>query len=405
MFGVTTQLSAQQRVDKGRVACIGHPRYMAMAGIIMMQKYEVVDNPDMTACTNGRDVKFGRQFVESLTDAELRFLILHECYHMIFKHLITWKHLWDKSRTRANHACDFTINGKLVDENRQDGFAKMPAVGLYDDRFRLPDGTWMGPPIIFDMLTDDDATDQPQGGGGQGGGSSLDEHVWEAAEEMTDAEKTDLVREVDEAIRQGVLSASKAGHGHDMVLDEVLQPQIDWTQVALDFAQSVCTGSDYCTWAKPNRRYIGSDIYMPSALSDKITEIVLACDTSGSCLYDAPAFLAEMQSICSTLNISGVRILYWGSSVVGDEFYDEDTMDNFTELTKPVGGGGTKARCVTDYMQEHQINPEGVIVFTDGDVWANEWGTWNVPVLWCIKDNPKAKPPVGKTVHLTADQL
>ena len=110
-----------------------------------------------------------------------------------------------------------------------------------------------------------------------------------------------------------------------------------------------------------------------------------------------------MQSICSSLNISGVRILYWGSSVVGDEFYDEDTMDNFTELTKPVGGGGTKARCVTDYMQEHQINPEGVIVFTDGDVW--DLGTWNVPVLWCVKDNPKAKPPVGKTVHLTADQL
>jgi hypothetical protein len=54
-------------------------------------------------------------------------------------------------------------------------------------------------------------------------------------------------------------------------------------------------------------------------------------------------------------------------------------------------------------MQEHQINPEGVIVFTDGDVW--DWGTWNVPVLWCVKDNPEAKPPVGKTVHLTADQL
>ena len=136
MFGVTTQLSAQQRLDKARVACIGHPRYMAMAGIIMMAKYEVVDDPDMTACTNGRDVKFGQQFIESLTDPELRFVVLHECYHMIFKHLITWKHLWDESRTRTNKACDFTINGKLVVENRKDGFAKMPAVGLYDDRFR-----------------------------------------------------------------------------------------------------------------------------------------------------------------------------------------------------------------------------------------------------------------------------
>jgi hypothetical protein len=36
-------------------------------------KIEVVDRP-MTAMTNGRDVTYGREFVESLADKELNFI-------------------------------------------------------------------------------------------------------------------------------------------------------------------------------------------------------------------------------------------------------------------------------------------------------------------------------------------
>jgi hypothetical protein len=36
---------------------------------------------------NGRDEKYGREFVKSLRDQELGFLIAHEASHKMYRHL------------------------------------------------------------------------------------------------------------------------------------------------------------------------------------------------------------------------------------------------------------------------------------------------------------------------------
>jgi predicted metal-dependent peptidase len=65
----------------------------------------------------------------------------------------------------------------------------------------------------------------------------------------------------------------------------------------------------------------------------------------------------------------------------------------------PKGGGGTDASAVVRYMAEKDIKPECVIQFTDGYV-GSTWGSWSVPVLWCINGNRYAVAPVGKTIHI-----
>ena len=425
MLALNQQLTAEQRITKAVVDITAHPRYMALAGVLMVGNKTVSDDVP-TACTNGRDEIYGRAFVDSLTDAELRFVILHECYHKMYRHLITWKHLHDKNHNTANMSCDYNINGKLVDENREDGFAAMPRdadgnqIGLYDEQFRKPDGSWSDTAVIFKML--EQQQNQPQGnesggddsqgtssaqsqGQGQGQGQGFDDHDWEGADNLSDDEVKDLEKEIDVAIRQGNMIASKSGATGNRLLDELMQAKVDWREVLREFIQTTCTGNDYSTWKRPNRRYIGAGVYLPSGISEKVDELVIAIDTSGSIPdSDLAVFLSEVQAICTTVKPDKVRILYWGHEVVGDESYATHELDTLAQSTRPKGGGGTDVECVVEYMQRHQIKPQATIIFTDGYVFG-DWGTWDCPTLWCVIDNQHATPDNGKVVHIQSSDM
>jgi predicted metal-dependent peptidase len=127
---------------------------------------------------------------------------------------------------------------------------------------------------------------------------------------------------------------------------------------------------------------------------------VLAIDTSGS--IDArtlATFLTEVKSICDVVRPESVRLLYWDTEVCADEVYKQEDLDRLVASTKPKGGGGTTVECVPAYMAQHGIKPQAVVVLTDGYL-GGSWGQWSVPVLWCILDNARAMPDVGKVVHI-----
>ncbi|MEL0098677.1 MAG: VWA-like domain-containing protein [Opitutae bacterium] len=312
-------------------------------------------------------------------------MILHESYHKLYKHLTTWRWMYDESPQLANIACDYVINCKLIDDN-DDGFAKMPDCGLFDADFRGMDSAQ-----VYKLLKDSDT--EPNGGG-------FDSHDWEGAEELTDDEQRDLEREIDEAIRQGALIAGKLGTGGDRDLDELLQPQVDWREVLREFVQSTCTGHDYSTWARPNRRFIAANVYLPSTISERVDELVIAIDTSASISQsDITTFLSEVKSICDVVQPETVRLLYWDTSVCGDEKYNGAEVANMVASTKPKGGGGTYVECVTKHMQAESITPQAVIVFTDGYL-GGDWGTWSCPVLWCLLNNKRAVPDNGKLLRI-----
>jgi predicted metal-dependent peptidase len=98
---------------------------------------------------------------------------------------------------------------------------------------------------------------------------------------------------------------------------------------------------------------------MPSGVSERVEELVLAIDTSGSIGQMAlTTFLSEVKGICDTVKPSKVRVLYWDTQVCRDEVYEIDQLDVLPRSTKPSGGGGTMVECVPQYMAEHGINPQ-----------------------------------------------
>ena len=407
MLMIGKQLTAEQRLTKAVVDIMANTKYIALAGVLMVGKREVNDAVP-TACTNGRDEMYGRKFVESLNDAELRFLVLHECYHKLYKHLTTWAHLHDENHMLANLACDYVINIKIADDNA-DRFATMPshegkAIGAIDTRFRDMD-TAQVYNILQKEMKDDGGGGSGKGGSGSGTGipspgSGLDDHDWAGAKELTEGEKQALARDIDEAIRQGALIAGKIGSGGDRTLDELLKTKVDWREVLREFISTTCAGNDYSTWRRPNRRFISSGYYMPSGISEQVGELVIAIDTSGSIGgRELAQFLGEVKGICDSVHPECVRLLYWDTEVCGDEKYVGPEVENIVRSTKPQGGGGTTVECVPEHMTAHAIKPQAVVVLTDGYL-GGSWGTWTVPVLWCIVGGNKAVADCGKTVHV-----
>ena len=404
MLAINTQLSAEQRLSKNITAIMGNPKYVALAGVLMIGEKGIKDDCP-TAYTNGRDDYYGRAFVDGLTDSEFRFLILHETYHKLFKHLTTWEHLYKDDPKLANMACDYVINLMIVDENR-DGFATMPKdaegnnIGLLDDKFRNMDTAQ-----VYKILKQDQEQNGSDASNTPNEGAGLDEHDWEGAQEMDADEQRELAQEIDQAIRQGALTAGKVGSGGNRAIDQLLQPEVNWREVLREFITETCRGTDDSTWRQPSRRHMAMGILRPSGITERVGELVIGIDTSGSIgQQELTKCLSEIKGVCDTVKPESVRILYWDTKVCSEEVYGDvagacGSLEQLTQTTKPKGGGGTNVQCVPDHIQANNINAQAVIVLTDGYL-GGDWGAWTMPLLWGILDNKSARPTIGKTLHI-----
>ena len=391
------KLTAEQRVQRAHVALMNDPKYCLYSGIFMIGKVEVRDNVP-TACTNGRDVFYGRKFVDGLTEPELRGLVIHEAKHKAFRHLTIWKHLYEQDARRANMACDYVINLQIYDEDPEGKFVKLPEGGLLDEQYRGMDAA-----TVFKLLENKCGGKGKSGEGGDGesngdgNGGGLDEHDWEGAEDMSQGERDTLANDIDQALRQGRILAGKLGANVPRAISDALTPVVNWREALREFVTSFCADRDESTWRRPARRWISQDVYMPSSISSKVGRLVVAIDMSGSIgTNEIGQFLGELKCICETVKPEGIDLLYWDTQVCQHEVYDASAIDGILQSTKPRGGGGTDPRCIPEFIRKHSLKPECAVVLTDGIV--SSWGDdWPCPVLWGIT-TANITATVGKSV-------
>jgi predicted metal-dependent peptidase len=389
----------ERRLSKTKIAIMRNPKFALWSGLMTVGKTRVVDSIFVpTANTNGRDENYGREFIKRLDDKELAFVVLHETLHKAYRHLFIWRKLWEENSQIANMACDYVINLQLVDMDKDQQMLAMPmhegkVVGLVDERFR-----GMNAKQVFDILKDE----EPEGG--YGGGDGIDSHDWEGAKELSDEQKKELAKEIDQAIRQGIIAheklVGKGGGGLNRELEDLMHPEVDWKEVLKEFVRSTCSAKDASSWRRVNRRFLGGDVYMPTLIGEKVGHLVIGVDTSGSVGgKELSEFLSEVQGIAQEVHPEKVDLIYWDGAVAGHEEYDQNTVSNIVSSTQPKGGGGTDPTCVMDYLKENAIKPDAIIMLTDG--YIGTWGEeWNAPILWTIVRNSKTYAPVGKTIHI-----
>jgi len=380
-----TKLNHQQRIERAHIQLMRSQPFCMLSGIMMLGKSEVVDDLP-TAATDGRDKFYGRDFMDTLDEKELNFVVAHENFHVMYQHLRTWKKLNDEDPRLANMACDYVINQQIVDLDPRGEFVKVPDIGcLLDEKYRGWDSGQ-----VFDDLKQNPP---PQSGDGDGDGEaqgSMDDHQWGKAQDMSADEKEALGKAVEQAIRQGEILASKMGGKSPRDIGAIPEPKVNWREQLRDFVTSVTSGRDSTTWRRPNRRWLANDVYMPSPYSESIGEVVIGVDTSGSI---SPVvindFLAEVKAIAEHIPPERIHLLYWDTEVAGQELYEQGDYASLTQSTKPAGGGGTDPSCVQKYVRDLSAAPEMVLMLSDGYIFG-DFPDFGVPTIWGMTSDMKA---------------
>jgi len=390
-------MNVQDRIKRAHIAIMNHKKFCAYSGILACGKVTVGDDVP-TAATDGWNVIYNPQFVEehAPTDPELRFLVLHEATHKAYRHMVTWRSLHEQDARLANVAADYFVNLTLEDTDAGENFIKMLKIGVPPEpKYR----GWSVLQIFNDLKQQQDKDDGGDGSGEQGEG--MDEHDWNGNPANNDAAKEQQqADEIQRAIRQGEIMrkklAGKGAGGEDGVFGDLLAPKVDWRKVLREFVTETCAGRDESSWRKPNRRYIGMDIYMPSMVGTTMTELVIGFDTSGSIFGgdEMTRFVSEIKTIIEDVKPSKVHVIYWDTQIAGHQTF-EDGQFAVQDL-KPKGGGGTDGSVLFDYLRDKRITPQAIVQFTDG--YVGDWGRTDVPTLWAITSDLVA--PFGTSIRI-----
>jgi predicted metal-dependent peptidase len=396
-------MNVQDRIKKAHISIMQHKKFCAYSGILACGKVTVGDDVP-TAATDGWNVAYNPKFVEehAKTDPELRFLVLHEATHKAYRHMTTWRSLHEQDARLANVAADYFVNLTLQDTDAGEGFIKMLKIGIPPtEKYR----GWSVQQIFNDLKQQQQGEgaggegDDPENPDGEGGG--FDEHDWSGNEANGDpAKEQQQADEIQRAIRQGEIMRKKlAGKGagsEDGVFGDLMAPKIDWRKVLREFVTETCSGRDESSWRKPNRRYIGMDIYMPSMVGTTMTELVVLFDTSGSVFggNEMTRFVTELAAIIEQVKPTKTHVLYVDTAVAGHQIFEDGQFA--VQDVKVKGGGGTDLPVAYDYLTKSNIKPEAMVVLTDG---YTPFGTAPAyPVLWAMTSDIQA--PYGVTIAI-----
>lgn len=359
-----------KRLAKAKTSLIlQHP----FIGTVALGLPTVLDDTVPTACTNGREVRYNPAFLDELTDEQVTFLVAHECFHPMLEHMYRMK---GRHPRRWNMAADYVINQLLVDEK----IGKFIDGGCLDrSLYAAGKGTSEG---IYALLPESE-----DGGGGIG--DDLREPDGSPAEQAQEQSewRVRIAQAAQAAKMMGKMSASM-----QRLVDEVLQPKVQWQDVLRRFMQRAKTNSR--SWARPNRRFLTQDLYLPSVSGEIMGEIVVAVDCSGSIgKRQINEFAAEIRAIHEDTSPTALHVIYFDSKVSHhDAFGPDDTVD-----IQPHGGGGTAFSPIFRFVQDTTMTPVACVVLTD--LYCNDFGPApDYPVLWV--SNGATNAPWGEVVKL-----
>ncbi len=342
-------------------ACILRVRWKTpFFGALALFLEQVLDEQVLTACTDGREVRFNPQFVESLAPAELDAVMIHELLHAALLHIPRRRerdpHLW-------NVAADIVVNGIIL---KQSGLhlPLNPCIDASLENYEVEE--------VYEILLDRGAekaitwigADLLSGGEGEG---------------FSESGNREMEAHWKQAWHQAVALTQSFGQGSvpkDVLrfMENTLDPLLDWRSLLWRFM--VRTPVDFTEF---DRRLIGRGIYLES-LAGETVSVRIAVDTSGSIdAKELSQFLAEVREILRLYPHIDAQLFYADAALHGPFDLDEES------LAKPVGGGGTSFLPFFQHMHE-EIDSGGntvVVYLTDGHgAFPKQHPTQ--PVLWVV---------------------
>jgi len=195
--------------------------------------------------------------------------------------------------------------------------------------------------------------------------------------------KDRLVRAAQVAKSQGRCPA-----GISEIVDDLLAPQQDWRTLLALYVQPHAHDYD---WLRPDRRLLGAyGLYLPTLFGEKVEDLVVAIDTSGSIGGDElRTFLSELRGILQAYPHMQVYLVTCDAQVWAfDALTSQDPVP-----TEIQGRGGTDFRPVFDEIERRGLSPSAAVFLTDGmGDYPDDAPSY--PVLWVLTPEHH-EPPFG----------
>ena len=388
-------------------------------GLLLMHMIYAVSEEIETACTDGVRITFGIDFLDSLSDSELDFVMMHEILHVVLQHCFRG----DVEDPEAyNIAADIVVNSNIMLENGMK--ASSITLSKYGIAMHVaPDGK-EGHEYTAEQVYAMLPKNLNKKGNNKSPGSAVgrakkeiskEQHqpvrVWDDHSQWGKYEEDDTLRDVwvkrfedaAEAIKirdpsnaRGLLPAFA-----ERILKELKKTQTDWRTILNDFIQEEVV--DY-SFAPPDRRFDDSPFFLPdfNGKEDRVEDILFMIDTSGSMSDDMiAAAYSEVKRPIHQFNgkLKGWLGFFDAAIIKPQPFSDENEF----KTIKPAGGGGTDFQIIFEYVFHHMSDklPASIIILSDGDApFPLEKLAGGIPVLWLL-NNDEVNPPWGKVARIT----
>lgn len=402
-----------EKVIRARVQMLFKFPFFAQLAI-RLKLVEVTDAWCPTAATDGRNMYYNPHFFQVLTQAEITFVVAHEVMHCVYDH-VTPMRSGKYDAKLLNCAADFNINIELT----KNEIGVMPAIGLldwkydgwnsfeiYDDLVKQKEEGTLPPELqsmdIHIMIDEDGNVEVGDGSEGDGEeGEGKGDKPGKGKPKLSKEEKQQIANEIKEAM---INAAQTAGAGNvpagiKRLIDGLTAPKLDWKELVNANIES-SVRNDY-TLMRPNRRGWHSDAIMYGMDRDTEIDVCISMDMSGSITNkQGMMFISEVHGMMQQFPQYRLRIWSFDTEVYG---YDEFTADDGRNITEYelMGGGGTDFMANWRYMKENDIEPNQLIMFTDGMPW-DSWGDENYcDTLFVIHSHhdKTLEAPFGRSVH------
>ena len=361
-------------------------------GVLLMHMKFALEESVSTAGTDGVTTYFSPTFLDSISDRELDFVLMHEVLHVVLQHCSRYE---NRHRIIFNLACDIVVNSHILYANGMD----LRAITLEEHGQSMhlaPDGKegyLYTAEEVYEMLMKERTVETY--------GKGWDSHGFWGIYPQDSAEVAAWQHHFKDACQS---IGRRGDKGVPLFAERMLQamqkPQVDWRSLINDFVQEdVC---DY-SFVPPDKRYFETDFLMPD-YNDRnaaIKNILFMIDTSASMSNDMVS--SAYNEVKSAVDQYGGKLQGW----LG--FFDWQVKEpkpfcDTSELLKirPLGGGGTNFKNVFTYVNNQMQDepPTAIIMLSDGYAAFPEEGMANgIPVLWVI-NNDKVSPPWGKVARI-----
>lgn len=367
--------------------------------------------PVQTAATDGKSIWVNSDFIKGMDASRVVFLLCHEVSHVIYEHMARAKGYFDMkigpdmkqfSPKKWNKAGDYVINAQLHQMN----IGTMPDGGLLDSAIKydeLIDEVYMRIPDddeVYMRIPDDDDEDGDEDGDGSNGHGGFDQHVM-PDQPATDADAANIKR----AVAQAANTAKALGQlpsDLERLVDSVMNPRIRWED---QLEMEVCKNAskDEPDFKRPNRRKLAMtpQIILPSRTGQTSGVVAVELDTSGSISDTELAYgLGVVKGIMERTCPEQLILIWTHAEVWHVETLEDITLlDGVIKRVKEQGvkTGGTDMTAGFAYLDEWNIQPDQMVVFTDGYTPFGEQQPY--PVIWAITQEGISSD-WGRTLHV-----